>query len=507
MKRKIVTLTMLSVLCFTGLTACGKSEAQKSVTEMPAVEEEKAAETVEKEEDETKETAETTAGEQDGDLLDTTLWSVNYDSSVWSYEEEDLNDSDTSSSVMLRIPDGEDTLVSVEIKAEVGEPYGFRDKLYDYGFDEYEYAENNAYDREDIGGIEFVTKESTYYGDDCIYYLARVENANESAFVTVTGDTSDTNVASLLNGITFKVTDIGNEDGPWYWEGEPYKVDDMSATVGSFTIEAHQLLMNEADLIHDIFAPRIAKVGDTVYVLNKDEIKAYDFDGTALTYNTSYTLDHEYKEMEATPNGTLILSNFMDPLIEWKDGSIVNDYSSLDANYVALHPSGTWGVSYFSGPECAKITLNGDGTGSEADLTFSELKTIQHLNVTDNYIFVCGSPAEGEGGHQVFVYNFDGSLVMTLTKEGESIGLGSCTYVDETENGFCAMDGNMREVVFWDKNGDLIGSLEDSDLFGTYYPWFSGSCALDDGTLLTIMTEERKDKSADEAIVFTIKGF
>ena len=498
MKKKIVALFLISTMCLTGMTACGKKEApEETIVETATDDAEKAEKTKE-----VKEEAPVAVG---GDTLDTNLWTVNYDSSVWSYDEDVLYDSESCVYSELAITDGDSTKVTIEIDAEISGPFDFRDKLYNYGLDEYEYVENGAYDRVDIGGIEFVTTTSTYYGDDCVIYLGRVEHAKESVFIKVYGDVSDSNIDSLLAGISFKISDIGNVDGPWYWEGEPIRVADLSGTVGSFTVSTHQLVMDEPDITHETFGHRIALVGDKVYVLSKDEVKAYNYDGSALTFDTSYTLDNEYSEIQATPDGTLIISDFMKPMIEWKDGTIINDYSSLDTSYVAMHPSGTWGISFFANSECAKVTVNGDGTGSMEDLAFPEVSLVQHVNVSDNYIFVCGSPEDGD--HAVYVYDLNGSYVMTLTKDEGSFGLGSCTYVAETANGFMAMDGNMREVVFWDKSGAYIGSLEDGDLFGTNYPWFCGSATLEDGTVLTIMTEERPDESADEAIVFTIKGF
>ena len=68
------------------------------------------------------------------------------------------------------------------------------------------------------------------------------------------------------------------------------------------------------------------------------------------------------------------------------------------------------------------------------------------------------------------------------------------------------MDGNMRTVNFWDSDGTYLGKLEDSDLFGTYYPWFAGSC-ISDGTFYTIMTEDRADDSGMEAIIYQVNGF
>ena len=85
--------------------------------------------------------------------------------------------------------------------------------------------------------------------------------------------------------------------------------------------------------------------------------------------------------------------------------------------------------------------------------------------------------------------------------------LGSVTYVAETANGFLALDGNMREIVLWTKDGTYIGTADDGDLFGTNYPWFAHGTQLSDGSILVLMTEERPDRSAMEVLVYQLKGF
>ncbi|MBQ3004370.1 MAG: hypothetical protein IJD88_00410, partial [Clostridia bacterium] len=111
-----------------------------------------------------------------------------------------------------------------------------------------------------------------------------------------------------------------------------------------------------------------------------------------------------------------------------------------------------------------------------------------------------------ESGHKVFIYNKDGKLQKTLCNaEGE--GLGSVTFVTQTSNGYIAFDGNMRDVLLWDNNGKFIAEVSDSDLFSTNYPWFCDSTVLSDGSIFTVITDKREDKSATELVAFVVKGF
>lgn len=95
---------------------------------------------------------------------------------------------------------------------------------------------------------------------------------------------------------------------------------------------------------------------------------------------------------------------------------------------------------------------------------------------------------------------------MTLS-DSDGGSLGSITFITETANGYLALDGNMREVVLWTKDGTFIGAADDSDLFGTSYPWFCGGTKLEDGSVLAIMTEDRADESAMELVAFKLSGF
>ena len=85
--------------------------------------------------------------------------------------------------------------------------------------------------------------------------------------------------------------------------------------------------------------------------------------------------------------------------------------------------------------------------------------------------------------------------------------LGSITGMAETENGFVAADGNMREIQFWAKDGTHIGAISTDDIFGVSYPWLEDMQLLDDGSLLIMLTQERDDGSANELMFFRLTGF
>ena len=144
-----------------------------------------------------------------------------------------------------------------------------------------------------------------------------------------------------------------------------------------------------------------------------------------------------------------------------------------------------------------------EGTAVSEILRFEEVDIINFLSVDEDYIYICGTDSNMD--HKVFVYDPMGDLQFVL---GDSDGsLGSITFVAHTANGFLALDGNLRKVVLWDNSGNLLGTVDDSELFGTVYPWFCGGAVLEDGSLLILMTEDRADASAMELIAFRLSGF
>ncbi|MBQ1986374.1 MAG: hypothetical protein II230_08735, partial [Clostridia bacterium] len=56
----------------------------------------------------------------------------------------------------------------------------------------------------------------------------------------------------------------------------------------------------------------------------------------------------------------------------------------------------------------------------------------------------------------------------------------------------------------WNSDGTWLGDVDDSDLFGTNYPWFATGDAAEDGSVLVVMTEDRTDGSAMEAVAFKL---
>ncbi|MBQ8784012.1 MAG: hypothetical protein IJZ57_09635 [Clostridia bacterium] len=422
----------------------------------------------------------------------------------WINIEEDFKNEEEYAKAVLQVLDPEDNeyyLVEATISVEIDEPYDFREDLVDYGFNQYEYEVNKAYETVEIGGVNLLKYDD---GEETLVYFNRIEGANASVYIKFDAtDIKDAHIQALLDGITFNIKDIGNEDGPWEWEGKPFSAEPASAQAGSLTVSSTFVPFEKPVTTFETFDHSVAAIGDRVYVLVDGELSECHYDGSVLAFVQPIELpEDDYERVEATADGTLWVSGGMNDILCIKDGKTVATYEDID-NF-AIHPSGKWGVDFFTSNECEILTFSGN-TYTSKPVVFKEADTIMQLCIDENNIYVCANAAD-DSGHKIFVYNKDGKLQKTLC-DAEGEGLGSVTFVTQTSNGYIAFDGNMRDVLLWDNSGKFIAEISDGDIFSTNYPWFCDATVLSDGSIFTIMTDEREDKSATEVVAFIVKGF
>ena len=112
--------------------------------------------------------------------IEASLFTVEFDGE-WINIEDEFEDDEDYCVAVLQILDPEDEeyyLIEAKIKAEIEEPYDFREDLVYYGFNQYEYKVNNAYETVKVGGVDLLKYDD---GDDTLVYFNRVENANANA--------------------------------------------------------------------------------------------------------------------------------------------------------------------------------------------------------------------------------------------------------------------------------------------------------------------------------------
>ena len=498
MKRiKNVLALALALLMLISLSACGGNSDPAAETTKPAASN---AGT-----EAPRETAPvpTNVTEPDDGLTvhENTFFTVGYQEEAgWLLAEDDVKAYDDGGYAYLRTLDADgytDLLVYIEAYEEHAS--SFRDTLHANGVDLKAYADGSCVS-ETIGGMQLAAVDKQ---DGEWYFFGRNEAAGVSYTVHVT-DWEDPNVAALVDTIRFTASGTDNIDPPWYWEGDPFYSGTLSRMIGTYTLTAQFLPMEEALITYETFDHDIAVIGDKVYLLSDCALYQYACDGDSLAFVKEIELPGEYEILEKGANGTIVLSRFMEPVYGHDGDTPQFSYDGPDKFAVA--PDGTWGISWFySGEDCELFTFqNGALTGSP--FPFAELDSVSHICIDNNYILVSGYAKE-DSDHYLFVYDYNGKLQLQLGDEPGGFGLGSITYATSTPNGFLALDGNMREVVLWTADGTWIGAVDDGDLFGTSYPWIAAADMAEDGSILIVMSEERADESADEVLVFRLSGF
>lgn len=452
----------------------------------------------------TDEAASAESRDTSGTHMEMTLWDIYYPEG-WTENEDDKGDSETNSYGRLEYKQGDEVLLSVGITATVEDCGGYRDFLHASGIDAHALVVDKSVEQENIGGVPCVVSETTSWGEPVLTYMGRDVGSGTTVKVSITGEYSDPEVDKLIKNLAFHLEDTGNEDYPWPWEGEAFSTDsEHSKMIADTTITSVWVPFEEPLLAYDIFSGRIASVGESLYVLLDNVLYEYTL-GDKLTLKSTMELDDDYEELSADQSGNLYLTGFMSPMLTIKDGAVIATNDDIDK--AVIHSSGTWGVSWFYGSETEKVVFDGNKASKEAWPAISQDR-LNTVCLSEDHIILAGADADTEN-EAIWILDTEGNQQMELGNQeyGGEQSLGSITNVQETENGFIGLDGNMRDVFFWKSDGSLLGSAEDSELFGTDYPWISTAARLSDGTVLVGLTEDRADKSATEFIVYRISGF
>ena len=452
----------------------------------------------------TDEAASAESRDTSGTHMEMTLWDIYYPEG-WTENEDDKGDSETNSYGRLEYKQGDEVLLSVGITATVEDCGGYRDFLHASGIDAHALVVDKSVEQENIGGVPCVVSETTSWGEPVLTYMGRDVGSGTTVKVSITGEYSDPEVDKLIKNLAFHLEDTGNEDYPWPWEGEAFSTDsEHSKMIADTTITSVWVPFEEPLLAYDIFSGRIASVGESLYVLLDNVLYEYTL-GDKLTLKSTMELEDDYEEISADQSGNLYLTGFMSPMLTIKDGAVIATNDDIDK--AVIHSSGTWGVSWFYGSETEKVVFDGNKASKEAWPAISQDR-LNTVCLSEDHIILAGADADTEN-EAIWILDTEGNQQMELGNQeyGGEQSLGSITNVQETENGFIGLDGNMRDVFFWKSDGSLLGSAEDSELFGTDYPWISTAARLSDGTVLVGLTEDRADKSATEFIVYRLSGF
>lgn len=286
--------------------------------------------------------------------------------------------------------------------------------------------------------------------------------------------------------------------------------------VGGYTIVPEYIPFEEPQGVMQIMEHQFVKQGDQLFLSLEDQLDTYQYSEDGLSYVSSMELDREYEYISSDKSGMLYLSPGSSQVIGVKDGK--QALQTTVSGYLNMHPSGEWGISFWVNSDTQKIKSQ-DGnlvaepwilTGlNKDDERKGPFQMVDDVQITDSHIMVAGSIAAEDGNKKIIIYDYDGNQLLELggTDISDPDKMGYITGMAETENGFVAIDGNMREIQFWAKDGTHIGSISTRDIFGCRYTWLEDMQLLDDGSLLILLTQAREDESANELMFFKLTGF
>jgi len=447
-----------------------------------------------------------TTGAVEGTEASTALFSLTY-SDAWTLADDKTSDSSDYCYMELSIQENDSSLVVMDIKASVGKADSYRDKLRGSGIDAYELVEEQSVETVAVGGVDCVEYESKSWGSSTLNYLGRDEASQTTVSISVSGDLEDPHIEELIKTLKFTLTDTGNQDAPWPWQGEPFATQQHTYSVGDHSVTVDLLKLDDPLIAYDIFSGRVESTGDTVWVLLDNVIYEYQFADQALTYRGQQDLKEngDYEELSSDVNGKLYVSGFMEPMLVLQDGAVIAQYEDVDSTLMS--PDGTWGISAFIGRPLKKVTLTADA----AQIEEWPLRTADETSkgfVSMNHVYVTGT-SDDKDNVAVWVFDTAGDQQFEFgnAELGEPGWMGSVSDVVETENGFIVLDGNVRTLFFYGTDGSLIAEVGDGDLFGTFYPWISSATVMSDGSVLVALVEEREDESAYELLLYRLSGF
>ncbi len=450
---------------------------------------------------------------KDRENFECSLFKVYYPSD-WKYNEEALSTEEGYSYVYFF--DGEESdnsSHSIEVRAEDQDGYSFHKDLESRDIDLESYA-NGDMDIMEIGNADYTKLPEDGYGQTAYKY--RHEPSGITYTVEIEKGELDDSVKELLEGVILELEDKGLEDSPWPWEGTAFEPEPAEQMVGSYTIVPEYIPFEEPQGVMQIMKHQFAKEGDQIFHSLEDKLDTYQYSEDGLSYVSSMELDRDYEYISIDKSGMLYLSPGINQVIGMKDGK--QAFQTTVKGFLNMHSSGEWGISFWVNSDTQKVKSQ-DGnfvaepwilTGlNKDDERQGPFRMVDDLQITDSHIMVAGPIAAEDGNNKIIIYDYDGNQLLELggTESSDPDKIGYITGMAETENGFVAIDGNMRKIHFWAKDGTHIGTISTSDLLGCRYPWLEDMQLLDDGSLWILLTQRREDDSANELMFFRLTGF
>lgn len=217
----------------------------------------------------------------------------------------------------------------------------------------------------------------------------------------------------------------------------------------------------------------IALSGDRLFLANgTKEVRAYAMKpGCKLVLDPAFAergvlrLDREIALLSADARGTLLASNGVFDSYRVRDGKA----TACGRNYVALHPSGGWGLTSFANSTVHKLT-GLDGACKLEPWILKDLsddarrvgpfKTVGAIGFARGLTLVGGVLTKGPS----VVIGFDDEAKEKVRLGNETPGasqdvIGWVHAIAGCRPGFCIADANYRAISVWSPTGAFVGRV------------------------------------------------
>ncbi|MHC1786923.1 MAG: hypothetical protein AB9880_07675 [Christensenellales bacterium] len=453
----------------------------------------------------------------------TALFSLDVSGPGWSENTGWRTDREDYCAVRHELKDAAGTVTaSIAITASSEGVRNYRDKL--KTLQGYAVAAGKAaLDQLSIGGIAFQGFAYEKWGWQYQEYAARVPASRVTLTITVEQPGAiGAGLQNILDSLVFKLPTLSppNVDPPLPEDGTPYQPVPGSATLGTATVNAAWLKSTSPILVDSIFNNQIALSNGRLCILSGSRLSAWRMaEGILVPDETfaggSMTLPDTFEYLATGQDGILYASNGIFNILAIKDGSILEDNGL--SGYLVMHPSGTWGLSFWVNADPMLVRAEGGKLKEEpwilANLSDpatrkGRFSAISCVAITDTRIYVAGTDALKGESQRVAVYDLEGQELLTLGAEDWTAddAFGSVTGLVETPAGLLVQDGNYRAFKLFSPQGLFLGEVESDKLLGTDYPWLSSMIPGPEGVLVAA-AQSRQDESGDELLIFNLSGF
>ena len=514
--RKFLTIVLIIALV-SALVACGDSKQDNTTTEAVTT-----TNTTTVAQTTTAAVTEptTTAAQEttDGIPVLTDKWEAMIPND-WIVDEERSWDSTASTNrTVSKLDASREEICSIFIGVSI-EPaaYSFRRNLINSGITLESYLDRSAVGREISGAfcLDVINRDDSQGVQFPPEYRGRFEKKRSDLTVIVSGEISGQmeNINKIVDSITVITEDRDRQDEPYPWEGEPYTPKTAAVKIGDYQFDATWIKQDVINMPTMARKTHIAYAAGYLYLLNSTSLKVYTMEADALSLAHDIVLPTTYETMQADYDGSIYLSCFSArrAMLVYK-GDVKEAELETGGHLVSMHPSGTWGLTYYmDARDIGKITINEEGkVESEAfELKNSDgtnpVNQIDNFSINDSHVIIFGSKA-GSATRTGFIFDLEGNLIQELKQPtDEEIIVSNMDCAVETENGFIGLDSNDR-VMVWGKTGDFLGRASLDELLGIVNG--SGTFGMsrgDDGNIYIGVAGMRPDNSWDETVVFRLE--